>query len=801
MTEATVATFVNRKKELSDIARFIGTQESQNVLIVAADSGVGKSRLTREAQKKASTTAIRISIGDVPSAIIPDGLVVQKLAHLLSVNASKHNAVSLSTYFLKFLPKTVRSSVVKVLIKKATGWLTDDSDAQAAIEKTVASALQNQSNLLEEASPQVTGFASEYVKYCAKNFDFNVVIESSHLVDISSAEFLIKVLSKNQKIIFEYTTDNSKNFSLEHFLELFSERKKDIRILKLAPLSPDEAVKLVIDDIHKMTAFVQNQFVASNGNLRPLIDAALLLSRGYNLPDQLRNATERLLRTITPDQKFIISLLALNENPTQLKDIIEASKIYNITMMNESSVRSCLANLIGPLVHQNQVDQFTIAHDFIRHVVSHDSEYKKFNFLALDCWRRMYQGRVLGISSGSSDHDLINHFRFALLCGDFDESVRLIPNLIEVAVRSVEPTPIVTLLKATLEKADLDGAIDESQTTELRLKTISMLFSVGLDKEALKFIEMEKASDIIFDVYKILCFSRLGMLDKALNLVAKISSESLTLGAQIIIDVLSILVKRNRLTADIGRREMSKIFAKYEQTNHVNVGFLYRSAIIYHDPEEALSLIKKSVRIFEDNADLFQADVSKIHVATRAALLGSKDDAYRLQGNVEESLNEQAGYYPVLLNNRACIDIMSNNVNSETAEILQHAESIAKEHYSLTAIKINQMLAYIALKDSEKSKGYLIGIEAFIAASGTKEKNLTVHAKYAMLKYHEMWGSSIEKAYYERLLLEDADAPDPVIQKLLNKRPINRSHGELHIYPRTLGFWNPDFKGLRAYFE
>ena len=391
--------FVNRVDEVRVVVDFIDQKTPQDMLIVIADSGLGKSRLTEEAQKKARTTSVRISIGDVPSAVIPEGLVVQKLSRLLSLEAAKHRALPLSRFFLKRLPSTVRGSIMKIAAKKVASFLTDEQDAKDVIEETVATALEAQDNILDDASPQLTGLASEYIAHCSETFPFCVVVENSHLVDFSSIEFLVNELSTSQRVIFEYTSNNSKSFALDHFLEIFKERKDRIATLYLKPLSSTEAVKLVVDDVVTMAAFVESQFMASNGNLRPLLDAAVLLSRGYSLPDQIHNATEQLLHTIVPDQKFLIALLVLNENPTSLQDIVDANKLHDI-FVDEKSLRLSLSTLIGSLVKQTQIDQFEVAHDFIRHVVTHSAEYRKFSFVALDCWRRIFQSRLPDVSSG-----------------------------------------------------------------------------------------------------------------------------------------------------------------------------------------------------------------------------------------------------------------------------------------------------------------------------------------------------------------------------------------------------------------
>ena len=195
-----------------------------------------------------------------------------------------------------------------------------------------------------------------------------------------------------------------------------------------------------------------------------------------------------------------------------------------------------------------------------------------------------------------------------------------------------------------------------------------------------------------------------------------------------------------------------------------------------------------------------------MHVATRAAFVGRHDYAYILLSNIESSIQDESGHYFVLLNNRACVDVMCGNVTKETADLLEHANYIVKERYSAIAIQINLLLVYSLLGDITKSREKLLSIEAFIVDSEEDERNLVVHAKYAMLKFHEYGGANIEQEYYQRLLEENATAPDSVIQKILagEMQDIGRADGQLgrpQVYPRILGYWNPDFRGLRGYFE
>ena len=125
-----------------------------------------------------------------------------------------------------------------------------------------------------------------------------------------------------------------------------------------------------------------------------------------------------------------------------------------------------------------------------------------------------------------------------------------------------------------------------------------MLFTVGIDEDALNFVELEKSNETIFVIYKILCLSRLGRLHEADNVVKEMLREKKSVGTQMIVDLLAILVKRNELSNPDGRTAIDGLIRKYKRQEHTNVGFLLRAANIFHTPEAALPLLEQSVCCF-----------------------------------------------------------------------------------------------------------------------------------------------------------------------------------------------------------
>jgi DNA-binding CsgD family transcriptional regulator/tetratricopeptide (TPR) repeat protein len=340
-------TFVGRAEQLASFDRSLaGAAEGEPaVLLVAGESGVGKTRLVTEFAERARAAAARVAVGDcveLGEGELPYAPVVGALRDLgpEAIELAGPGRVELA----RLLPEAGDPAAAE----------RDDEFAQARLFETLLTLLGR----VGEQAPLV------------------LVIEDLHWADRSTRDFLSFLLRATRRerlvIVATYRSDElHRRHPLRPFLAN-AERLERVQRLEVAPFSRLElsAQLLGILGAHPDTAVAEALFERSGGN--PFFAEELLAAtadgNGHALPETLRDALMVRVETLSQETQQLLRVIAAAGRS------VTHGLLASVTSLDEAhliaSLREAVTHYV--LVQRSGDDGYAFRHALMREAVYED---------------------------------------------------------------------------------------------------------------------------------------------------------------------------------------------------------------------------------------------------------------------------------------------------------------------------------------------------------------------------------------------------------------------------------------------
>src|SRR3954447_23018824 len=340
-------TFVGRAEQLASFDRSLaGAAEGEpTVLLVAGESGVGKTRLVTEVAERARAAGARVAVGDcveLGEGELPYAPVVGALRDLGpdALELAGPGRVELA----RLLPEAGDPAAAE----------RDDEFAQARLFETLLTLLGR----LGQQAPLV------------------LVIEDLHWADRSTRDFLSFLLRATRRerlvIVATYRSDElHRRHPLRPFLAN-AERLERVQRIEVAPFSRLElsAQLLGILGAHPDSAVAEALFERSGGN--PFFAEELLAAaadgNGHALPETLRDALMVRVETLSQDTQQLLRVIAAAGRR------VTHGLLASVTSLDEAQLIASLREAVTHyvLVQRSGDDSYAFRHALMREAVYED---------------------------------------------------------------------------------------------------------------------------------------------------------------------------------------------------------------------------------------------------------------------------------------------------------------------------------------------------------------------------------------------------------------------------------------------
>lgn len=791
-------TFINRVLDFEKVQFSIkGHQTTRNsVIIIYAEKGVGKSDFVKQILDNHCIDSIPVKIKHTTgNSKVPDGYLIRKLDEYLENICDSYNFDSkVKRVKLKNIDKENGRVILKVggLLSWFVSIATDFWDSYR----------NKQDSMLHSSDFHYITTAKEHIIDVFNKRNFWVDIEDTHLLDLTSIEFLSTLMSETSKNVFfiEITSTDSENM-VSDWCDHFIKEGFKPKLIELEGLSEDDILKVASSvnsecDLEKISL----KYTEYNGNLKKVrIDA---------MKNDIKIDTEGIksaLSDLEDNSLLYLSIIANYKDQLAkhtLFEIIEVSNEHTGFKYSEYRIIQTLNEVSTEILCQNN-GLLYICHNSISDTLLDDPEFNTMNLMAYNILSKYYLKDLELFKRGSSNYCKILEKLLNLYAKyEVERLIGQIDNIKMLALAQINTKSAESFLDS------LSSSIDNQDISEtINFALIDAYYSIGKYNKADILIPANFLPNRYYLFMKAFILYRQGNYEECYQLINE-TIYDFPLGSRdrLIASVIKLiqLIVLNKNTEK--ERLFIELIKNTDYSNYPEFGYVLRLT------EESDSLdsklhIEQSIMHFEHHSKHDESARSQIVLGVLLSLQGQIEEGkshlvkakYALQYNRIESYN--------ILNNLAVISMLQNNDNPSTLDDFLLAETLTQNEYDLFLIR-NNILAYsIKNVNIELSNKYYEVLSRNIEKFSKNSVKCDIF--YNCAKYHEMLGQLNQSKQYIDKLNAIVHTLDKLRQDYWETRLCSSNSGEhLTLYKALLNqdchlsfstnWW---FSISRSYFE
>ncbi len=746
---------VDREEYVNKIVSVLNDKKSSNIIIISAESAIGKSALVTKVlnvdkfeQKIIRIHALPINDSDkideweyfklIFNAVLEKFKYDEKLSFRSYINSFKNSAnnKALLTYIIEnvFNRMSNMTLLIPIIFLSANWYLKLGRF--------------NIDYLIGDNSLQSRRIKYQYVKYVFSKQSIILSMDNIQNIDKQSLTDLINLINdipkSNSKFIFEYTiTDKSSQNSCYILGEKLSLTSVTTEIILLEKLKK----KYIVDAISKhmripnnnwdFNIMLQKHYEEKNsGNIREMIDFSLCYPENKKEDNPNNQYTLNNIVSLSEDAKLVLAFI-INSNGR-----IEKSMLNEIATRINLNMHDAIEILINKLIISESENEFFLSHASIADEWNKAScDFENYNNIAYLRLKEIYLNSIKQLSKNNSLYDeawlnLINLYS-KYECEKLSELFKFIDNDYKKLISTQNAwNYIMQMISATQTNI--------SEHLELYQNFIRFCFESELYKEGYSIVELlfknhEINNNAFLILYKAMYLSALDFHEDNITFCEK-QIKIHENNTQIYFNLLLISLSSYRSLGMID--ECLKIHNKILQNKNFNKtyewGFFLRLCEMYLSKNISIKFLKKSVRFFEKKDDKFQAGKSLISYAYVLASLGQLNRALKKINLAQVYLKGKRMGNHMFLVNKAAIYLLSGIYSEDVWELLCESEITASVAFDKLAIIANKLVwcienhcndrYHLLIKDAEE----LLKIEPDYHIHGLVYYNI-----YYLLKSHE----------------------------------------------------------------
>lgn len=686
--------FINREEEISNLQKDYTNNLNRGlnqVYIIKAASGIGKSEFIKEISKKLNLSFIEV----LPLDDINDFSTFKRFVIELDKLSSEYGYDDFKEFYRK---KMTSDKTIKILLKISAFFgkaviETFFKNNNAGIEVSEV----DLPSLIEEPTQYETFVLKaqvenlfEYANYVLKQRKLSILYPQASQMDRSSLDLFNKLIVASQKCLFIFECDDNR---VEQYLK--NSNKFFLKTYHLNRLSDDHIRHYIKQLTKELELHEQIDFTILNDSIEKgdLAEISTILKDFDNRVRVDRTVKlqtiKQIVEKLSDKQTALLILLSLTKNRIAQVDLMEIlSQLYGEF---DSENIDFLVN--KDLLEQNH-SSLSIP-SFINMVVSPPTFYPKLR-LALSSLLVKYINQKLYETNNAEYLDiLVDHY---LLHRQFLQLKSIFPKIRERLIRiDSQEGRVAYFEKFNLIRQEDVKTIDE----DFILTLVKIGYDANLYQQSLSFINFISNNNDKVVLGKALLLNRCEKFDASIKYIedniVKIDKNSSQFFQLSLILIMNLI--------QLERREEAKHIFKELSTQNTQPLYPYLirlSNVFYSQFSDRIKIVESiTERIFKEQ----DSEFSGLHAIYLAYLYAVGRDASRAEQfliTARDYFGESLVYNHMILHNEATIKFYSGDIDEAIPELLNSAKVTAYDEYDRFAI-YNNLIVYYILKDREGS--------------------------------------------------------------------------------------------------
>lgn len=727
--------FYNRKIDRKIIEeKILDTKDNKNIIIfLCAESGVGKSALIEhiELLHIFKYPFINLKFNSFTDNIVENGYFLKKLHQQIDLYCRDNSAAPFNDLQYSLLSFEKWKSNLKKVIQNIA-YLSDVSFSNSKNE-----------DILDMIN---------YIKYVLNETQLIINIENFQCIDYDSLDAILSLTASCQKniFIFQYTLNENNSDNLSKLMVNFQKDNNNVCRINLDMLDFDEAQKLLPKNQYSMSELYQirKTYIKEKGNLYQI--------KTYNSQHNTSNYIKSTIKSLDTDKKYILYLVALSQDGINEKNLVYLLKNSN---ENEKIIKYGKYDLIINSLLQDELIEFSMG---IYHVP--DPIMKEIDGIIQDPILFTAYSKLLSFYKyclkNNTDYEE-NFFRLFSLCTKFNDPIFLdyLPEFKKMFLNVKYPKRNIQSIK--IYTNNLKEYLNDSFI--YKEKIYSTLIEILIENN-----DPENAEFYLKQIYNpkinnhIIMYSKIYLLKATKESIQDIDDLLLNIvdkQTELIVSLSKLQLLMKLETYNVAYSYALSLYNNKEYSSYKAYGFAISNlAEFYDDAKIAINFYLDAIDHFKKfNCEEYEKLLYS-NLSMSFGYLGKLEESLVYINKIPQNNRENTHLY---YNNRAVIDILSNQVTEVTITYLENALYMSIYEYEQLIIHNNLLISYILLKDYDNiEKEY----KHIINSNFEKYKN----AEFLIMNYRNILFYSYFKKNNDEINLYIHK-----IQKLISSENIN----------------------------
>jgi len=702
--------FLNRTDEIELLASFLPPRCAQSsVLILTAPSGFGKSALTdqllrslRQSKLDASIVVVDPDIRTGPGGTsIHEGFFIQRFAEALSAQAKISDAKTFQEFLWERGLRTASEIPLADIIKKVPSLSSAYEIGLDLVGRGAAAGKYSEASLLKSDAHSAVELCWEYVRAVCRESRVVAVVREAQQIDLQSLRSLLEMNRDlpMQHLIIEYTcTDTFETLHAKTILSAFKDHPK-AGIEQLRRLDEPYVADLLHAYLGRDTQLPHGYYDAWGGNLRSIDEIKYIASRPMALiagaPLSLTGLNAKIgshLQDLDRDQKMLLAIIFSHREGINQETLLAiASKA------NPQVPPSVWIEGIGSLVEHHHFiahgyDVVRLNNEDLATVIEASPEFTGLNAIATNLLREHYLDILVRSDYASSSMSVAIR-QAILLCaktGDIT-SISDLTRKLSSEIRAANDQSVY--VDAVLFAISKNGAAFPGEGERLLNWCADLAYDTG---------DFQRAHDILALKHDIspanasmlaCCLQELGRHPEALEIADQGKYHWSGTDGEIASDLIRFLVFRDLGDVQRARELLHSVLGNESFLDSPLRGYGLRFSESIRGLPSCLDDALASITWFQRFGFVDSCAYSQLAAAMHAARLGDPLLADELLAAADRHLSTQVRDQPMLLNNRAAISMLSDDVDfEECGRMLARAMRSSRDDYSDVTILNNMAI-------------------------------------------------------------------------------------------------------------
>lgn len=662
--------FQDREDELEILRRLVGARSDQNqVILISADHGVGKSTLTGHALKGRGAPSIRVKVIGGASRFVESGFFIVKIAEAINSAAKQRPD---STQYGDFSRGQVLHDTAARLARTARSAAAEwvpvvGKDLMAAVEQTLGAGEFDETTAFGSRVGDRVKLFERYIRFILSNTSVILIIENIQFIDEYSLRFLQDTIFnlKGQMIFMEFTENISSAVTISDLIQTFEEIDCNVVARRLERL-PKTDLGSIAQLLNKQIDDFKQFYEAWDGNLWTFtrVDTFGTRDRG-SISDENAGRLRAATLALPGIPKFLLFLVITHNGVAPIPALLDLA-LAHIPDSSAGDFETAIAFLSRHgLCSTGGGDLLSVDHDTLADLFPDNRSREIYTSNSL--WLRYYIDKLYDrqFEFISRNDAILKIVDFMVKLRDFSVLDWIASEAAEVAAGSPQPRRLLLRILEALDGAQAATVTRSSDLDQARMVFARTAYDLRHFGEALQILgPVKHRGASIFQVSSQIgeeqLLEGLEACDRSLKEVTDTSERCAFL-------LLKMVALRSLNRIQDSRHLFTTILRSFRHSGIPEFGYVLRASEYNCSVPKSLPFIEWSVEHFSRRDLVVEKAFSQNALANQYLRLGRVVEALGLYESALKALPADSADHRTIRHNHACVSAVTGE-DLETAE-------------------------------------------------------------------------------------------------------------------------------------